>query len=85
MAVTVYIGDDEDVSSVEGGEEFTTVLEWRTQLLCYEPDRDEYEFVSLSTDQVELDADREEKLGQDSAVYGETEKWNETPLHQLFD
>jgi hypothetical protein len=85
MAVTVHIKDDADVSSVEDGETFTTVLEWGTQLLCYEPDREAAEFVGLSTDQVELDSDREERLGHDAAVYGEKEKWSETPLHQLFD
>ena len=58
MAVTVHIKDSADVSSVQDGETFSTILEWATQLLCYEPERDGAEFVGLSTDQIELEFDR---------------------------
>lgn len=85
MAVTVNIRSGADVDTVDDGEEFLTVLEWGTQLMCYQPDRDEYEFVGLSTDQVELQADEEERLGHDAAVYGDKSAWEETPLRGLFD
>lgn len=85
MAVTLHTQTGEDLDTIEDSESFTTVLKWGTQLLCYEPEREPYEFVTLSIGQVEIDSENKQDLGHDAKIYGDRSAWDETPLSHLSD
>ena len=84
MSVQINLNTEgkSEVDSIEDGEEFTTVAhtEFDGLFRCYEPGREDYEFVALSEDYVEtIESSQSKRIAPDIVVYGDHSAWGDTP------